>query len=206
MKSANTHSQIRKIIGHFLIIFSIIFFYQTNPAQTNWIAEIANQEGVPVSLVYAVIKQESTFNQRVVSPKGAIGLMQLMPNTARRFGVNPYNPIDNVRGGTRYLKWLLNTFGNRVDLALAGYNAGEGQVIKYGYQVPPYAETQNYVRKILQTLRANSSVTVVPGNKVLNLKKENELKINAVNRSTQTIPIQTKSRLEKPQTKSSFLF
>jgi soluble lytic murein transglycosylase-like protein len=100
-------------------------------------------------LVFLVIEQESHFRPRVVSPKGAQGLMQLMPGTARRFGVKrPFDPVENIRGGTQYLKQLLVMFGGRVDLALASYNAGEGRVIQYGHKVPPFRETQDYVRRI----------------------------------------------------------
>jgi soluble lytic murein transglycosylase-like protein len=105
--------------------------------------------GVDPYLVFCVMEQESHFNTRVVSPKGAAGLMQLMPGTAARFGVrNSHDPAQNIRGGTRYLKELLKRFGGRVDLVLAGYNAGEGAVLKYGHRVPPYRETRNYVRRI----------------------------------------------------------
>jgi soluble lytic murein transglycosylase-like protein len=95
------------------------------------------------------MEQESHFNSRAVSPVGARGLMQLMPGTAARFGVrNANDPAQNVSAGTRYLKLLMRKFNNRVDLVLAGYNAGEGNVTKYGYRVPPFRETRNYVRKI----------------------------------------------------------
>ena len=105
--------------------------------------------GVDPYLVFLVIEQESHFRPSVVSPKGAQGLMQLMPGTARRFGVRrPFDPVENIRGGTQYLKQLLLMFGGRVDLALASYNAGEGRVIQYGHKVPPFRETQDYVRKI----------------------------------------------------------
>jgi len=100
-------------------------------------------------LIFLVMEQESHFNPRVVSPKGARGLMQLMPGTAARFGVRrPHDPGQNVSGGTRYLKELLNRFNNRVDLVLASYNAGEGAVIRFGHKVPPYRETRNYVKRI----------------------------------------------------------
>jgi len=108
-----------------------------------------NKYGVDPYLIFLVMEQESHFNPRVVSPKGARGLMQLMPGTAARFGVRrPHDPGQNVSAGTRYLKELLNRFNNRVDLVLASYNAGEGAVIRFGHRVPPYRETRNYVKRI----------------------------------------------------------
>ena len=109
----------------------------------------ATRNGIDKRLMMAVMKQESSFNPRATSYKGACGLMQLMPATAARFGVrNIYDPEQNIEGGARYLRFLLDTFGGSVELALAGYNAGEGAVMKYGNRIPPYAETQDYVRKI----------------------------------------------------------
>jgi hypothetical protein len=100
-------------------------------------------------LIYLLMKQESGFNHRAVSRVGARGLMQLMPGTAQRLGVRDINdPVENVGAGTRYLKSLLQMFNGDVNLALAGYNAGENAVIRYGYRVPPYRETQNYVYSI----------------------------------------------------------
>jgi soluble lytic murein transglycosylase-like protein len=107
------------------------------------------QYGVDPYLIFCVMEQESHFNARVVSAKGARGLMQLMPGTGARFGVRrPFDAAENVAGGTRYLKQLLGNFGGRVDLVLASYNAGEGAVMKYGRNVPPYRETRNYVKRI----------------------------------------------------------
>src|SRR5262245_8717633 len=109
----------------------------------------ATRHGVEPLLLYSVMHQESAFNSQAVSPKGARGLMQLMPATAARFGVkNVFDPEQNIHGAAQYLRFLLDLFDGDVSLALAGYNAGEGAVKKYGYAVPPYPETINYVRKI----------------------------------------------------------
>jgi soluble lytic murein transglycosylase-like protein len=120
-----------------------------NPRYDKLVMEAAARHGVDPNLVFAVMRQESGFNARARSYKGASGLMQLMPATARRFGVtNIWDPAQNIDAGTRYLRFLLDTFNGDVKLALAGYNAGEGAVVKYGYTVPRYRETQNYVRSI----------------------------------------------------------
>ena len=109
------------------------------------------QYAVDPYLIYCLMSQESSFMSGAVSPKGAQGLMQLMPDTAARYGVtNPYDVAQNIKGGTRYLKDLLTMFNGRVDLALAGYNAGEGAVMKYGNTIPPYDETRTYVKLILK--------------------------------------------------------
>jgi Transglycosylase SLT domain len=113
------------------------------------IRQNGNKYGVDPYLIFLVMEQESHFNTGAVSPKGARGLMQLMPGTGARYGVRrPHDPAQNVSGGTRYLRELLNRFNNRVDLVLASYNAGEGAVIKFGHRVPPYRETRDYVKKI----------------------------------------------------------
>lgn len=110
----------------------------------------AGQNGVDPYLVFCLMSQESRFVTGATSYKGAQGLMQLMPGTAARYGVtNPYDVAQNISGGTRYLRDLLKMFNGRVDLALAGYNAGEGAVMKYGNTIPPYNETRNYVRLII---------------------------------------------------------
>ncbi|HUS08841.1 MAG TPA: lytic transglycosylase domain-containing protein [Pyrinomonadaceae bacterium] len=107
--------------------------------------------GVDPRFIHAVIKQESKYDPKAVSHVGAEGLMQMMPATAKRFGLkDPFDPKANVEAGTKYLKWLLKRFDGDVSLALAGYNAGEGSVDKYK-GVPPYDETQNYVKKIVKT-------------------------------------------------------
>ena len=107
------------------------------------------KHGVDPYLIFCVMEQESHFNTRALSPKGAQGLMQLMPGTGRRFGVRkPSDPAQNIAGGTRYLKQLMGQFAGRIDLVLAGYNAGEGAVMKFGGKVPPYRETRDYVKRI----------------------------------------------------------
>jgi len=110
-----------------------------------------NQYAVDPYLIYCLMSQESKFSSSATSRKGAGGLMQMMPDTAARYGVtNRYDMAQSIMGGTRYLKDLLKMFNGRVDLALAGYNAGENAVIKHGYTIPPYDETRNYVRLIIQ--------------------------------------------------------
>lgn len=119
-----------------------------------FIQEAASKTGVPESLITAVIRAESGFQPNAVSRVGAQGLMQLMPGTARGLGVsNSFDPRQNIMGGAEYLRQQLNRFGGSVEKALAAYNAGPGAVQKYG-GVPPYAETQNYVRKIMRNLES----------------------------------------------------
>ncbi|ACB34876.1 Lytic transglycosylase catalytic [Leptothrix cholodnii SP-6] len=113
-------------------------------------ASAAREHGVPASLLMAVAAAESGFNARAVSPKGALGLMQLMPQTARQHGVREvWSVLDNVRGGAAHLRQLLTRFPGRPALALAAYNAGEQAVLKAGSQIPPFDETQRYVPKVL---------------------------------------------------------
>lgn len=110
--------------------------------------------GIDAALLHAVITVESGYNQTAVSPKGASGLMQLMPGTARRYGnINPLNPSENIHAGARYLRDLLVMFDNNLELALAAYNAGENTVIRYGHRLPPYTETQRYVPLVVAHYR-----------------------------------------------------
>ena len=122
------------------------------------IAEVASRYQVPEALLHAVITIESAYDPNAISRAGAVGLMQLMPATARRYGVaDRRNPSANLAGGTRYLKDLLLRFDSDLELALAGYNAGENAVEKFGNQIPPFDETQNYVRKVLQLYSQHSA-------------------------------------------------
>jgi hypothetical protein len=116
----------------------------------------SKQQRLNPVLVHAVVKTESNYNPRARSNAGAVGLMQLMPGTAQELGVNPLQPMENLDGGTRYLRQQLDKPGIRgnVALALAAYNAGYGNVIKHGYSVPPYRETKNYVQKIMSLCSA----------------------------------------------------
>src|SRR4030095_5380394 len=126
----------------------------------SYIKQSGAKYGVDPYLIFCVMEQESHFNSRALSPKGARGLMQLMPGTAARFGVRrPHDPAQNIAGGTRYLRELLNRFNNRVDLVLASYNAGEGAVMKFGHRVPPYRETRNYVKKISYRYKSKTART-----------------------------------------------
>jgi soluble lytic murein transglycosylase-like protein len=128
---------------------------------------IATRNKLPPLLVHSVIKVESNYNPNAISPKGAQGLMQLIPSTARRFGVaNAFNPVENVEGGARYLRYLLDLYHNDYRLALAAYNAGEGAVAKHG-GVPPYAETVNYLQQV-----QNRLLEVQPQKKKVEAKPE----------------------------------
>jgi soluble lytic murein transglycosylase len=113
------------------------------------VEEIASRHGVDPLLVKAIIKAESMYDARALSPKGAMGLMQLMPETARILGIqDPFDPHQNVEGGVRYLKYLIEKFGD-LSLALAAYNAGP-QIVEQIRSIPPYPETQSYVKKVLK--------------------------------------------------------
>lgn len=125
------------------------------------IVAAAKQFDVDAALVSAVIKAESDYNPKTVSHKGARGLMQLMPATAKRFGVtNSFDPKENIYAGTRYLRWLLKTFDGNADLAVAAYNAGEGNVWKYD-GVPPFRETVNYINRISKHIRKAIETNVI---------------------------------------------
>lgn len=115
-----------------------------------YISNASNKHNIDPALIKAVIKAESNFNHRAVSPVGAQGLMQLMPATASQLQVeDAFHPEQNIEGGVRYLSYLLKIYRGNLTLALAAYNAGEGAVSKYHNQVPPYRETKNYVKKVL---------------------------------------------------------
>ena len=117
---------------------------------TPQIEQIARTYGLDPRLLHAVIGAESAYDPAAVSNKGAMGLMQLMPDTARRFGVqNPFDPTANLHGGARYLRWLMDRFQSDLELVLAAYNAGEGAAERYGNAIPPYEETRTYVARVL---------------------------------------------------------
>jgi soluble lytic murein transglycosylase-like protein len=131
-----------------------------------FIVDSGTRNGVDPVLLYSIMHRESSFKRNALSPKGARGLMQLMPGTAARFGVrNIFDPQQNIEGGARYMRILLDMFDGDYRLALAGYNAGEGAVLKYGRRVPPYAETQEYVRRIserYELMRDPSTARLAP--------------------------------------------
>lgn len=115
------------------------------------IRSIAKSYKLPHTLVHAVITAESSYNPNAISKAGAVGLMQLMPETAKQYGVsNRRDPRQSIQGGTRYLRYLAKLFNNDLTLMLAAYNAGEGAVKKYGNKIPPYKETRNYVNKVIK--------------------------------------------------------
>ena len=123
----------------------------------------AEKYGVDSALVKAVIKAESNFNHRAVSPVGAKGLMQLMPSTAATLQVkDTFHPENNIDGGVRYIRYLMNLFNNNLPLVLAAYNAGENAVIRHNNRIPPYPETQTYVRRVLNYFDGYSKKNGVP--------------------------------------------
>jgi transglycosylase-like protein with SLT domain len=140
----------------------------------DWIIYRAGErQGVDPRFIHAVIKQESRYNAHAVSHAGARGLMQMMPGTAKRFNLkDPEDAAANVEAGTKYLKWLLKRFNGDVQLALAGYNAGEGAVDKYK-GVPPYTETQNYVTKIVSNYGKTYHPVLTPEEAKLAFRLEN---------------------------------
>ena len=148
----------------------------------SYIVDSSRRYGIDPLLIYAQMHQESSFKLKATSYKGASGLMQLMPATARRLGVsNIYDPKQNIEGGVKYMRMLLDMFGGDVNLALAGYNAGEGAVMKYGYQIPPYNETREYVRRISARYGSISNPSIARtlpqiNNKVITKLVKNETK------------------------------
>jgi soluble lytic murein transglycosylase-like protein len=127
------------------------------PELLRLIDSIAAQVQVSPDLLHAVIAVESNYELRALSPRGAMGLMQLLPATAKRFGAkDPYAAADNILAGASYLKWLMGLFDNELELVLAAYNSGEQAVLKAGRKIPPYAETQAYVPRVLAHLQAAS--------------------------------------------------
>lgn len=124
------------------------------PAIAPIVDRVAAEQALPPELLHSVIEVESNYNASAVSPKGAQGLMQLMPDTARRFGVpDSFDPAENIQGGAKYLKYLLELYHGDYPRALAAYNAGEKAVARYG-GIPPYAETQSYVTRVQKKLEA----------------------------------------------------
>jgi hypothetical protein len=131
-----------------------------DPALASTVERIATEQALPPELIHAVIKAESNYNPFAISPKGALGIMQLVPETARRFGVsNAFNAEENIQGGAKYLKYLLELYHGDYPMALAAYNAGEGAVVRHG-GIPPYPETRNYVNTVLSRKSAGSSAKV----------------------------------------------
>ena len=169
---------------------SLAGFTTGNADIDNFIVESGKRNSVDPLLLYSIMHQESSFKPRAMSYKGARGLMQLMPPTAVRFGVtNIWDPKQNIEGGARYMRFLLNLFEGDVRLALAGYNAGEGAVMKYGYKVPPYSETQEYERRIgkrysmIRDPQAAANATHLSGSQLAAAKQKESAPLSVYERS-----------------------
>lgn len=136
-----------------IVLFPLEADAQVEPGQNNKfdkiIKAVAEKYNLEASLIHSIIRTESNYDPHCISSKGALGLMQLMPETARIYGVgNPFEPRDNIEGGVRYLKDLINLYNGRTRFVLAAYNAGQTAVKKYG-GIPPYPETRNYIEKVM---------------------------------------------------------
>ena len=174
---------------------SLLRGYTTGSAEVDgYLISSGTRHGVDPLLLYSVMHQESSFKSRAISPKGARGLMQLMPLTAARYGVtNIFDPKQNIEGGARYLHFLLDHFDGDINLALAGYNAGEGAVEKYGWRIPPYSETQEYVRRISRRyslLRDPNAALYAPrlnAGQVAGLRDKQSIPLNMYERTVLTV-------------------
>lgn len=151
-----TPLSLHKILIFGIILLGIVVFFEKETfakpglqsRYDNIIRSIASKYDVPFELIHFIIKAESNFNNEAVSSKGAAGLMQLMPATAKEYGVkNRFDPLENIEGGVKYLTDLMKLYDSETDLVLAAYNAGQEAVKKYG-GIPPYRETRNYIKKI----------------------------------------------------------
>lgn len=160
-------------------------FTTGNPVYDSYIVESSNRYGIDPLLIYAQMHQESAFKLKALSHKGASGLMQLMPPTARRFGVTDiYDPRQNIDAGVKYMRWLLNKFDGDVNLALAGYNAGEGAVMRYGNTIPPFNETREYVRRI-----TNRYASIRNPNYVRSVKKVSNEEVARLDKKGAPLPL-----------------
>jgi soluble lytic murein transglycosylase-like protein len=170
-----------RLVRSIVVEPAAVFARISDPDLNEMINRIADEQGVETHLVHSVIRAESNYNANATSPKGAQGIMQLIPSTARRFGVaNSFDPRENIEGGVRYLRFLLDYYQGDYAKAIAAYNAGEAAVDKYN-GVPPYVETQNYVYRVARNLKAARQASPAPPAKPV---------IIAVNAETSS-PIQT---------------
>ena len=189
LKESVSYQKIQMVAGN-----SLGAFTTGDATIDSYIVDSSARYNIDPLLIYAQMHQESAFKLKATSYKGARGLMQLMPATAIRFGVTDiYNPKQNIEAGIKYMRWLLNKFGGDMALALAGYNAGEGAVMKYGNQIPPYRETQEYVRRISSRYNAitnpNLAKTVrkVSDQQAVKLENKESAPLTVLERNAMTI-------------------
>lgn len=202
----------------FLVVFGLFstnaFGQQTvrlaNNPYDELLVNAARRYRLDIFILRAQMNQESGNRPAAISPKGARGLMQLMPATAARFGVtNVFDPAQSIEGGARYMRWLLDLFGENYTLALAAYNAGEGAVLKYGRTVPPYAETQQYVASILNRARLirASSTYPIPSLQVASMSRNTSVRRgNVPAEIAADAPSQANQPPPKVETSSRYFF
>lgn len=178
-----------------LLITSMFSFCGKAKASINdIISQKSSQYGVDARLVHAVIKQESGYNPKAVSSAGASGIMQLMPDTAKRFSVKDlFNPEQNITGGVKYLKFLLDLFDGDIVKSVAGYNAGEGAVLKYN-GVPPYAETKDYVKKVVANYKSKKLIHKAESPKGIDKPKADSALLFSRNETDTTLLFNKKER------------
>lgn len=186
------------VLSTLLVLLSFpVHSWANTPAMQQLIGKVARQEGVDPNLLLAMVAIESRFDAVSVSKRGAVGLMQLMPGTARDLGVrNRFNPEQNLRGGARYIRKMMDMFSNDLTLALAAYNAGPANVQRFK-GIPPFSETRNYIQKVLKHYAKKVPGRDQPPKKIYHFRKPNGTLVLADSRRIFTLFNETESKSSK---------